>query len=230
MLAMTLGFLMCILITLILKTSFQMNDLFSDAVTPSNLLHRDGTVHYYGPVMPQSDANTYYEQLLSQIDWQPDQAVMFGKKITTARKIAWMGERPFSYTYSNTTKTAMPFSPVLLRLKKIAEQESGETFNACLLNLYHDGSEGMAWHSDGEKDLKKNGAIASMSFGAERKFAFKHKKSQETVSLYLQNGSLLIMKDTTQSHWFHRLPPTKSITTPRINLTFRTMTSGIMQT
>ncbi len=204
-----------------------MKDLFSDSFTPANLLHCDGTVHYYGPVMSQFNASDFYQQLLTQIDWQADQAIMFGKTITTARKIAWMAERPFSYTYSNTTKKAQPFSPLLLQLKAIAEQESGETFNACLLNLYHDGSEGMAWHSDGEKDLKKNGAIASLSFGAERKFAFKHKQSQETVSLYLQNGSLLIMKDTTQSHWLHRLPPTKSVTTPRINLTFRTMTSGL---
>jgi len=92
-----------------------------------------------------------------------------------------------------------------------------------LANLYHDGSEGMAWHSDGEKDLKKDGAIASLSFGAERKFAFKHKQSKETVSMVLEHGSLLVMKDTTQTNWLHRLPPTKRINKPRINLTFRTI-------
>ena len=81
----------------------------------------------------------------------------------------------------------------------------------------------MAWHSDAEKDLKRNGAIASVSFGAERKFAFKHKKIQETVSLNLEHGSLLIMKGTTQTHWLHRLPPTAKVQTPRINLTFRTI-------
>jgi alkylated DNA repair dioxygenase AlkB len=32
----------------------------------------------------------------------------------------------------------------------------------------------MVWHSDGETDLKKDGAIGSLSFGAKRKFAFKH--------------------------------------------------------
>ena len=81
----------------------------------------------------------------------------------------------------------------------------------------------MAWHSDAEKDLKKNGAIASLSFGAERKFAFKHKENKETISLVLEHGSLLVMKDSTQSHWLHRLPPTKLISRPRVNLTFRTI-------
>lgn len=92
-----------------------------------------------------------------------------------------------------------------------------------MLNLYHDGSEGMAWHSDGEKDLKKNGAIASMSFGAERKFAFKHKITKRTISISLEHGSLLVMKGATQTHWLHRLPPTKKVSNPRVNLTFRTI-------
>lgn len=92
-----------------------------------------------------------------------------------------------------------------------------------MLNLYHNGDEGMTWHSDAEKVLKKNGAIGSLSFGAERKFAFKHKQTKETISLILEHGSLLIMKDITQTNWLHRLPPTKLISTPRINLTFRTI-------
>jgi alkylated DNA repair dioxygenase AlkB len=91
------------------------------------------------------------------------------------------------------------------------------------LNLYHSGEEGMAWHSDGEKDLKKNGAIASVSFGAERKFAFKHKQTKETIALNLEHGSLLIMKGATQTNWLHRLPPTKKVDKARINLTFRTI-------
>lgn len=78
----------------------------------------------------------------------------------------------------------------------------------------------MAWHSDAEKDLKKNGAIGSLSFGAERKFSFKHKKTKEYVSQILNHSSLLVMKGTTQTNWLHRLPPTKTVQLPRINLTF----------
>lgn len=81
----------------------------------------------------------------------------------------------------------------------------------------------MAWHSDGETDLKKNGAIASLSFGAERKFSFKHKQTKEKVEIFLEHGSLLVMKDVTQTYWLHRLAPTKKVFTARINLTFRTI-------
>ncbi|WP_042492436.1 alpha-ketoglutarate-dependent dioxygenase AlkB family protein [Aequorivita sublithincola] len=199
-------------------------DLFNlEFNSEKNLLPKDGTVNYLGKVFSAEEANHYYETLLNTIDWKNDEAIIFGKKIITKRKVAWYGDREFSYTYSKVTKNALLWTPELLQLKKQIETESGETFNSCLLNLYHSGEEGMAWHSDGEKDLKKNGAIASLSFGSERKFAFKHKETKETVSLNLEHGSLLIMKDTTQTNWLHRLPPTKKIRASRINLTFRTI-------
>ncbi len=140
--------------------------------------------------------------------------------------MAWYGDQGLEYTYSNSTKKALAWTPELLELKKIVEDRTDEQFNSCLLNLYHDGSEGMAYHSDGEKDLKKNGVIASLSFGAERKFSFKHKSTHEKIELVLKNGSLLVMKDETQTFWKHRLPPTTRVSAPRINLTFRTVIQG----
>jgi alkylated DNA repair dioxygenase AlkB len=198
--------------------------LFEDFIDKTqNWLPQDGVVNYYGHLFKKEDANSYFEKLLNSIEWRNDEAVIFGKKIITKRKVAWYGEKPFEYTYSNTTKYALPWTKELLELKTIIEKEIGETFNSCLLNLYHNGEEGMAWHSDGEKELKKDGAIGSLSFGAERKFAFKHKQTNHKVELILEHGSLLVMKDATQTHWFHRLPPTKKVKTPRVNLTFRTI-------
>jgi alkylated DNA repair dioxygenase AlkB len=188
-----------------------------------NWLPKDGIVNYYGTLFNRHEADYFLETLLNTIEWRNDEAIIFGKKIITKRKVAWYGEKPFEYTYSNTTKHALPWTTELLKLKTIIEKETEETFNSCLLNLYHNGDEGMAWHSDGEKDLKKDGAIGSLSFGAERKFAFKHKQTKEKVELILEHGSLLVMKDTTQTHWLHRLPPTKLIKKPRVNLTFRTI-------
>ncbi|MBX3164762.1 MAG: alpha-ketoglutarate-dependent dioxygenase AlkB [Bacteroidetes bacterium] len=199
-------------------------DLFENIIDKTkNWLPKDGTVNYHGKILSKEKSDYYLEKLLNEIEWKNDKAIIFGKEITTKRKVAWYGEKTFEYTYSNTTKYALPWTKELLELKTIIEKETGETFNSCLLNLYHNGDEGMAWHSDGEIDLKKDGAIGSLSFGAERKFAFKHKQTNEKVELILEHGGLLVMKDTTQTHWLHRLPPTKKVTTPRVNLTFRTI-------
>lgn len=189
----------------------------------TNLLPMNGTVLYYGKIVNEEKAKDYYEILLNTIEWKNDEAIIYGKHYITKRKVAWYGDKNFSYTYSNTTKLALPWTRELLELKTLSEKITGATYNSCLLNLYHSGEEGMAWHSDDEKALGKNSAIASWSFGAERKFSFKHKQSGQTVSVVLENGSLLVMKDETQTHWLHRLPPTTKVKRARVNLTFRTM-------
>jgi alkylated DNA repair dioxygenase AlkB len=197
-------------------------ELFENIVDSTrNFLPQDGTGNYYGKILNQKEAYEFYETLLETIEWENDETVIFGKKIITKRKVAWYGDENFEYTYSNSTKNALPWTKELLALKTMVEEKTEEIFNSCLLNLYHDGSEGMSYHSDGEKDLKKNGAIASLSFGAERRFLFKHKFNQEKIEIFLKHGSLLVMKDQTQSFWLHRLPPTKKVFLSRINLTFR---------
>lgn len=197
-------------------------DLFSSD-TIKNILPFDGVTNYHGIVLNKKQSDFYYQQLLENINWKNDEAIIFGKKIITKRKVAWYGASEYSYTYSKVTKTANIWIKELLELKEIVEKESGETYNSCLLNLYHSGEEGMAYHSDGEKMLRKNGAIASLSLGAERKFSFKHKENKQRIDIILERGSLLVMKKDTQTNWLHRLPPTKKVNSIRINLTFRTI-------
>ena len=192
-----------------------------------NLRPSDGEVFYFGKVFSEKDADFYLERILNSIEWKNDEAFILGKHIITKRKVAWYGDQPFSYTYSKLTKYALPWSSELLALKKIAEEKSGSTYNSCLLNLYHNNEEGMAYHSDDEKMLKKEGAIASLSFGAQRNFLFRHKKAKEnnlpTISVILEHGSLLVMQGATQKNWLHRLPQTKMRMEARVNLTFRTI-------
>ncbi len=197
-------------------------ELFNTAID-HNILPCDGKVIYYGKIVEPNIANTYTDLLFNNIEWKNDEAIIFGKHIITKRKAAWYGDKAYPYTYSNTTKHALPWTKELLELKKLAEEKTNAMYNACLLNLYHNGDEAMAWHSDDEKELAKNGCIASFSFGAERKFMFKHKKSGQTISILLENGSLLAMMDTTQTNWLHRLTKSVKIKTPRVNLTFRKM-------
>ncbi len=197
-------------------------DLFNSSLQ-QNILPYDGEVIYHGVLFSKEQSNAYLQAMLERIEWKHDKAVIFGKHITTARKVAWYGDDAFSYTYSGTTKEALLWTTELLELKRVVEKATQATFNSCLLNLYHDGKEGMAYHSDDEKALGKNTTIASVTFGAVRKFLFKHKTTGESTSLILEHGSLLVMKGETQTNWLHRLPPTTKVNTPRVNLTFRTI-------
>lgn len=201
--------------------------LFNNEVDrKKNYLPYDGIVHYYGSVFDEVQAEEHFKQLRREVLWQNDEHLMFGKRIITSRKMAWYGDQAYEYKYSNITRTASVWTPELLSLKSLVEEITGESFNSCLLNLYHNGSEGMSWHSDDEKELVPDAAIASISLGAERRFSFKHKKSKEKVDLFLENGSLLVMKGATQSHWLHQLPKSQKISEERINLTFRSIISS----
>src|SRR5689334_19302234 len=112
----------------------------------TNILPYDGEVYYQGAILTKNETDYYFEQLVTKISWKPDEALIFGKHIITKRKIAWYADKPYSYTYSRITRQALPWTDELLTLKSLIEKESGETYNSCLMNLYHDGGEGMAWH------------------------------------------------------------------------------------
>lgn len=188
-----------------------------------NLLPFDGELYYYGPIMSPPKANQWLSTLTEKIEWKNDELIMFGKKIITNRKVALYANEALTYTYSKQTKQALIWTPELRELKQLVEAQSQQNFNSCLLNLYHHGKESMGWHSDNESELEDTACIASVSFGAERKFMFRHIKSKTTINLNLEHGSLLLMQGSIQQHWQHQLPPMAKVHAPRINLTFRKM-------
>ena len=201
------------------------NTPLDSAVSSQTIINMNGIAIYTDSLIPTEKSEFFLLQLSKNIQWKNDESVIFGKHYITRRKTAWYGDGPFNYTYSKIKRTALPWTNELLEIKNIVENNESTRFNSCLLNFYHDGDDGMSWHSDNEKELKKNSVIASVSLGAERKFSFKHKKNKEKIDLILGNGSLLVMKEQIQTHWIHQLPKSKKIKEPRINLTFRTICS-----
>lgn len=197
--------------------------MFQEIDKLKNLLPKDGEVFYFPNFLSTVEAQNFYDELDKNIQWRHDEFFIYGKIIITKRMVAWYGSKAFQYTYSKKTRTALVWNQTLLEMKNILELKTKETFNSCLLNLYPQGSDGMGWHSDDEKELMPLATIASISLGGDRKFSFKHRLTKETVSLTLQNGSLLLMKGATQKHWLHQLPKTKKNIGPRINLTFRSI-------
>jgi alkylated DNA repair dioxygenase AlkB len=201
-------------------------DLFSDAVNPTrNLLPADGELYDHGVVFGADDVAAFGAALEVEVPWQHDTLIMMGKRIVTARQVAWYGDEGASYRYSGTTKTPMAWSPTLVRIKAAVEAIVGVAFNAALLNRYADGTQGMSWHSDDEAALGPAPTIASLSFGCTRRFALRHKTTKDKVVLDLVDGQLVVMAGATQRHWQHALMKAAAAKTRRINLTFRTVTS-----
>ena len=188
-----------------------------------NILPQDGIALYYEKNVNDEEIKGLYDALLNNIHWENERVIMFGKEIVTKRKVAFFSDPSISYRYASKTKIGLPWTSTLLIIKNIVESITKESYNACLLNLYHNGEESMGWHSDNEKEIIANSSIASLSLGANRKFSFKHKVSKETVSIELEDGSLLEMKGSVQTHWWHALLKSKKVTAARINLTFRQM-------
>jgi len=186
-----------------------------------NILPFEGEVLNYGLVLDSNLSALYFNKFLEAAFWEHDELIVFGKHLKTNRKVAWFGDQDYQYSYSNSIKKALKWTKELISLKEIVELKTGEKFNSCLLNLYHNGNEGMGWHSDNEKELGEHPVIASLSLGSARKFLLKHNQTKQKIAIILESGSLLLMKGETQEKWMHSLPKTKKIQKPRINLTFR---------
>lgn len=191
--------------------------------TPSNILPCSGNAEYHEHFLSPTDANFYFKELWHQTPWQNDVVTMFGKTITTGRKMAWYSDQLKPYTYSKQSHQALPFTEQLHQLRLKIEQYTGASYNACLLNLYQNGTQSMGWHQDNEPEISAQSSIASLSLGAVRPFQFRQIQSGETIKLMLHHGSLLNMFGETQLFWKHQLPKALKIKNPRINLTFRHM-------
>ena len=126
-----------------------------------------------------------------------------------------------------------PIPQCLDELRKITEGTTGNTFNFCLVNYYADGRDSISYHSDDERFLGSNPAIASFTLGAKRDFLLKHKpivprEGEITpdpghIKLPLGSGDMILMRGKTQSMWLHSIPKRSGVeaNNGRINITFR---------
>ena len=187
-----------------------------------NLLPCDGEVYKIENFI--DEANAYFEQIYKNTQWEQKDITLFGKTFKQPRLISWYSDPGIVYKYSNTSFKSKAWPKNLEFLKNKLNESFGTQFNSVLLNLYRTGQDSMGLHSDDEKELGKNPVVASISLGAERVFRFKHKtKKNCSQNILLKSGTLLMMQGETQHQWKHELPKAKHATTPRLNLTFRTI-------
>lgn len=161
----------------------------------------------------KQDADNYYTSLLEHTNWKQYEMELFHKKVTAPRMIAWYQDTPSAAVWPHD----------LQAIREKVQQQVGENFNAVLLNLYRDGQDSVAWHTDKEDTTGANPTIASVTFGETRLFRLRHKfrKDLPIIEIPLHHGSFLLMSGPTNSYWQHQVPKTTRKVLPRINLTFR---------
>lgn len=182
---------------------------------------RNGEYIFVPNFFDKAKSDYYFNQLLKNSEWEQEEMRMYGKTIKFPRLTAWYSDK--AYTYSGITHVARRWTDILLEIKREVEFKTQSSFNSVLLNLYRKGNDSISWHADAEKSLGENPIIASVSFGATRRFQLRHNKTKEKIQLELGHGSLLIMKGELQHYWQHQVPKTQKEVEQRINLTFRTI-------
>jgi alkylated DNA repair dioxygenase AlkB len=167
--------------------------------------------------------------LAAELPLRTDTFSMFGRTVPVPRLVSWHGDPNCRYRYSGQTYEPAPWTPGLARVRDELAARTRLPFNAVLANYYRDGRDSVGWHSDDERELgpaRDDIAIASVSLGATRRFVMRHRETGERRELDLGDGTLLVMRGTTQQHWRHALPRTAAPVGPRLNLTFRIIARG----
>lgn len=200
--------------------------LFSEdkdrALRSECLIREEGDVRLYRHWFSPDRARGWFDRLYQEINWSQSRIRMHGKILPVPRLNAWYGDPGRRYTYSGVSFEPLPWTPGLSRLRLELEEQLGYEFNSVLANLYRDGRDSVAWHSDDEPELGLEPVIASISLGSERRFTLRHKhRRQPPLRLDLPPGSLLLMAGATQRCWEHQLAKTAKPVGPRVNLTFR---------
>ncbi len=179
-------------------------------------------VRYFPGFIDHDDADDCLAQLQNDSDFQQLHLTIYGRCVVSPRLIDWCGDTGISYRYSGQTHEARGWTPAAAMLRDRVTATLQQPFNFVLINFYRDGGDAMGWHADNEPSLGLRPLIASLSFGATRRFRLRRRGDHsQTAAVELEHGSLLVMSGDSQRLWQHCLPRTARPKAPRINLTFR---------
>ncbi len=183
----------------------------------------DADVILFSEFFSLAESDQLFATLLADTQWGQGRIKVYGKSYPEPRLTAWHGDEGKQYSYSGLTLHPLPWTETLLAIKARVDEAAGVRFNSVLLNLYRDGRDSNGWHQDNEPELGRNPVIASVSFGATRRFQMRHKQRADLprLDIDLEHGSLLLMAGPTQHFWQHQIPKTAKPVGQRINLTFR---------
>jgi len=176
---------------------------------------------YLPSTFGESESAEHLDALMRELRWEEQRFTIYGREMAMPRLIAMYG--PAGYRYSGVAHPPEPFTPRLEAIRAAVEAASGLAFNSVLANLYRDGRDSVGWHRDSDYAHGGQPAIASVSFGAVRRFQLRADGGRSRAAIDLESGSVLLMQGEAVARWSHCVPKTSRPVGPRINLTFRHM-------
>lgn len=173
---------------------------------------------YVPGLFTEDESAALFDRLRPALPWHRPRLFLYGRWVNMPRAVCWFG--PIAYRYSNHMHKPAPMPAEIETVCDRVYAATGLAFNAVLCNLYENGNDSVSWHADDDFTPGEHSAIASISFGAARRFDLRHKTGRPTHSIDLMPGSLLLMGSGMQSEWEHAVPKVAHAG-ERINLTFR---------
>lgn len=134
------------------------------------------------------------------------------------------------YRMPGCSESNIPTTNWTPTIKEIVDKTSeylNEQLNHCVITLYRNENDSLAFHQDKELDLKEKSSIVSISFGAARPIVFQEINGKHKITINLQSGSLLVFGPKTNSRYRHSISKIFENVGPRISLSVRNITTYI---
>jgi len=154
-----------------------------------------------------TDHGALFDRLLAEAPWQQRTRTMWDNEVLEPRMVALVPP---------------PFPAYVQELVDPLNARYGVELDSCLVNLYRDGSDAVAWHADTVRKVMRDPLVATVSLGARRSFLVRPAGGGATVRRYKPGeGDLIVMGGSMQHDWHHTVPRERSASGARMSVTLR---------
>jgi alkylated DNA repair dioxygenase AlkB len=157
-----------------------------------------------------SGSDALFEQILTERGWSQRRRQMYDQKVLEPRLTA-----PWNV---NSAEPLEP--PILEEIRQVLSVRYQRDFDSVGFNLYRDGRDSVAWHSDRIRKEIDDPIVILVSVGEPRKFLMRPKEGGRSRAFMLGRGDLLVTGGKSQRTWEHSIPKVAQAG-PRISLAYR---------
>jgi alkylated DNA repair dioxygenase AlkB len=156
-----------------------------------------------------------FDRLRDEAPWVQRTRTMWDNEVLEPRLVA-------------SWKDMSTLPPYLEQLRATLSERYGVEVDSCLVNLYRDGNDAVAWHGDTVRKLMPYPLVFTVSLGARRRFLLRPARGGPVARTYLPGeGDLIVMGGRTQHEWHHTVPRDKRVSGARMSVTFRHSQPGV---